>query len=120
MGKDSKTTYQIIWETVRHIPKGKVAIYGEVAEQSGLPNHARLVGYALHNLPNKTNVPWHRVINSRGEISLRATGENHSEQHKRLEKEGVKFHKNKVDLQKYGWLRKLRKKTQGDSNGNAY
>lgn len=109
MGRDSKTTYQIIWETVKHIPKGKIATYGEVAEQSGLPNHARLVGYALHNLPQHTRIPWHRVINSKGEISLRTVGENHLKQRRLLEKEGVKFIKNKVDLRKYGWLRKLRK-----------
>ena len=109
MRRDSKTTYEIIWETVRHIPKGKVATYGEVAEQSGFPNYARLVGYALHNLPEKSSVPWHRVINSKGEISLRTMGENHSRQRRLLEKEGVKFSRNKVDLQKYGWLRKLRK-----------
>ncbi|MCI0708490.1 MAG: methylated-DNA--[protein]-cysteine S-methyltransferase [Ignavibacteriae bacterium] len=106
---DTKSTYRIIWETVKHIPKGKAATYGEVAEQSGFPHHARLVGYALHNLPDGSSIPWHRVINSKGEISLRTVGESHNKQRKLLEKEGVKFNKNKVDLKKYGWLRKLRK-----------
>ncbi|HEX9829696.1 MAG TPA: methylated-DNA--[protein]-cysteine S-methyltransferase [Bacteroidota bacterium] len=109
MSSSSRTTYQIIWETVRHIPKGNVATYGEVAEQSGFPHHARLVGYALHNLPSKSTIPWHRVINARGEISLRTTGENHSKQRRLLEKEGVQFRGNKVDLKRYGWLSRLRK-----------
>ena len=108
-------TYRLIWDTVKHIPKGRVATYGEIAEQSGFPRHARLVGYALHHLPEKSTVPWHRVINSKGEISLRTAGENHSIQRTLLEREGVAFKNNKVDLQQYGWLRTLRR-----TNGNAY
>lgn len=100
----SSKTYEIILETVRHIPKGKVATYGEVAEQSGFPGQARLVGYALHNLPGKSGVPWHRVINSRGEISLPRIKEGHARQRKLLEKEKIIFKNGKVDLKKYGWL----------------
>ena len=58
---------------VRRIPQGRVATYGQVAALAGLPRHARQVGYALHALPEGTDVPWHRVVNAKGEVSLRAT-----------------------------------------------
>ena len=62
--------YDRIYEVVCRIPRGRVAAYGQVAAEAGLPGHARLVGYALHNLPDDTDVPWHRVVNARGGISL--------------------------------------------------
>ncbi len=62
--------YNRIYEVVCRIPRGRVATYGQVAAEAGLPGHARLVGYALHNLPDDTDVPWHRVVNARGGISL--------------------------------------------------
>jgi methylated-DNA-protein-cysteine methyltransferase-like protein len=58
-----------IFDVVRRIPAGRVLTYGDVAALAGLPGHARLVGYALHALPDGTTVPWHRVINARGGIS---------------------------------------------------
>ena len=58
-----------IREVVRKIPPGRVATYGQVALLAGIPGAARMVGYALHSLPPDTDVPWHRVINSRGRIS---------------------------------------------------
>src|SRR5262245_154669 len=60
-----------IYAVVRRIPKGRVATYGQVAALAGYPGHARQVGYALSALPSGTALPWHRVINARGEISLR-------------------------------------------------
>jgi methylated-DNA-protein-cysteine methyltransferase related protein len=65
------TRYERIYAAVRRIPYGAVATYGDVAAAAGLAGHARLVGYALHALPSSTTVPWHRVINARGRISLR-------------------------------------------------
>jgi len=59
-----------IWRVVRRIPRGRVATYGQVAALAGRPGQARQVGYALHALPPETTVPWHRVINARGEVSL--------------------------------------------------
>lgn len=70
MGKG--TLYPSIFDAVRSIPRGKVATYGQVAAMAGIPGHARLVGYALHTLEEETDVPWHRVINARGRISLHA------------------------------------------------
>src|SRR5213594_2204157 len=65
-------TYQRIYAVVRRIPRGRVATYGQIAELAGLEGRARQVGYALHALPSRTALPWHRVINARGEISARS------------------------------------------------
>lgn len=106
--KRAPSNYEIIWETVRQIPKGKVATYGEIAEQSGLPRQARLVGYALHNTPPGLDIPWHRVINSQGKISLPRQSGTSMKQKKLLLKEGIVFIGDKIDLKKYGWLRRLK------------
>ena len=70
--RHGEDTYARIYEVVRRIPEGRVATYGQVAALADLPGHARQVGYALHALPEGGNVPWHRVINARGAISLRS------------------------------------------------
>jgi O-6-methylguanine DNA methyltransferase len=64
-----KRRWERIYDVVRRIPKGRVATYGQVAALAGLPRHARQVGYALHVLPESSKVPWHRVINAKGEVS---------------------------------------------------
>ena len=106
----SKTSesYQIIWDTVRQIPKGKVATYGEVAKVSGLMGYARLAGYALHNTPSGLKIPWHRVINSQGRISFPRSSHHYLLQKKLLEKEGIEFKKGKIDFSTYGWLRTMK------------
>ena len=104
------TKYQIIWDTVRHVPKGNVATYGEVATVSGLVGQARLVGYALHSVPPGVKIPWHRVINSQGKISLPKSNGQYKRQKKLLEKEGIVFRKGKIDLSKYSWLRTMNKR----------
>ena len=97
--------YQLIYATVRSIPKGRVATYGQVAELAGLPRQARLVGYALNTLPHGSTVPWHRVVNSQGRISLRADGEGHDTlQRSRLQREGVRFSlQGAIDLGTFRW-----------------
>ena len=98
------TRYELIWSVVRRIPRGRVATYGQIAELAGLSGHARQVGYALHNLPDRSDVPWHRVINARGEISPRTGGDSHELQRMLLEAEGVRFTPSaRVDLQRYSW-----------------
>ena len=62
--------YEQVYEVVRLIPKGKVMSYGGVARQCGRPGVARAVGYALHMVPAHAHVPWWRVINSYGRISI--------------------------------------------------
>jgi len=96
-----------IWTTVRRIPRGRVATYGQIAALSGHPGQPRLVGYALHSLPPGLNVPWHRVVNARGEISTRATaivtGEEQIQQ-ALLEQEGIRFlSAGRLDLASYQW-----------------
>ena len=98
------STHQLIWEIVRQIPKGKVATYGEVAREAGLPGQARLVGYALHNLPINVDIPWHRVINAQGRISLPRAGGDYLKQKQLLLKEGIAFVNEKIELKKFGWL----------------
>ncbi len=80
-----------ILAVVRRIPRGRVATYGQVARLAGLPRHARHVGYALHGQPHGTPLPWHRVINARGAISLRGIDGAADTQRLRLEAEGVAF-----------------------------
>ena len=73
---------------------------------AGLPGQARLVGYALRALPEGSDVPWHRVINARGEISLRGAGSPERVQQALLEREGVRFgERGRVDLDRYRWKR---------------
>ena len=96
-------TYQRIWRTVRRIPHGRVATYGQIALIAGYPRHARLVGYALNRTPDRLDIPWHRVINVRGEISFPKGGSHYETQLNRLLEEGVEFVHDRVDLDRYGW-----------------
>lgn len=99
-------SYQRIYAVVRKIPRGRVATYGQVAALAGLKGHARQVGYALHALRVSTGVPWQRVINAQGKISLRKSGAGISQQ-MLLEDEGVEFDvAGRVSLRKYGWKRR--------------
>lgn len=102
--------YELIWTVVRKVPRGRVATYGQIAELAGLEGHARQVGYALHNLPAKSNVPWHRVVNAKGEISARTGGDSHELQRLLLEAEGVEFDaKGRMDLKRYRWRSVVKK-----------
>jgi methylated-DNA-protein-cysteine methyltransferase-like protein len=87
----SESRWKKFYDTVRKVPRGRVASYGQIAELAGLEGHARQVGYALHALPAKSGVPWHRIVNARGEISPRSAGDSHELQRMLLEAEGVKF-----------------------------
>lgn len=100
--KNYPELYLTIWKAVRGVRKGRVATYGQIARICGHRGHARLVGYALHNLPPNSGVPWHRIINSKGMISLRAHTGGHEMQKKLLEAEGVVFVDGRIDLSKYG------------------
>jgi methylated-DNA-protein-cysteine methyltransferase-like protein len=83
--------YARIYAVVRRIPRGRVASYGQVARLAGLPGRARQVGYAMHALPAGTGVPWHRVVNAQGKISLRRRPGPELTQRLLLEREGVRF-----------------------------
>ena len=98
------SNYKRIYSIVRRIPLGRVATYGQIADEAGLRGHARQVGYAMHALPEHTAVPWHRVLNAKGEVSRRSTPGWENEQRLRLEREGIIFDgRGRVDLKKVGW-----------------
>jgi methylated-DNA-protein-cysteine methyltransferase-like protein len=96
------SAYERIYAVVKRIPRGRVATYGQVATAAGLDGHARQVGYALHNLPGRSDVPWHRVVNGKGEVSPRTGGDSHELQRMLLEAEGVRFDaKGRIDLKTF-------------------
>lgn len=99
------TAYRTIYAVVSNIPKGRVATYGQVARLTGMPGHARLVGYALSSLPDRTSVPWHRVVNAKGQISVRSGGSPANVvQRLRLESEGVSFDEHgRIPLARFQW-----------------
>jgi methylated-DNA-protein-cysteine methyltransferase-like protein len=100
----NSSSYQRIYAVVRRIPKGRVATYGQVAALAGLGGHARQVGYALHTLATDRPVPWHRVINARGEVSPRKAPGSDLVQRELLEREGVEFSRSgRVDLARVRW-----------------
>jgi methylated-DNA-protein-cysteine methyltransferase-like protein len=99
-----QSRWEMVYAVVRRIPRGKVATYGQISRLAGLGGDARQVGYALHALPSGSRVPWHRVINSRGGISLHPRGGVDVTQRLMLEKEGVRFNAaGRTDLKRYGW-----------------
>jgi methylated-DNA-protein-cysteine methyltransferase-like protein len=93
-----------IYAIVRRVPRGRVTTYGTVARLAGLPGQARLVGYALSALDASSTVPWHRVINAQGRISLTDANGSRTEQALRLAREGVRVSASgAVPLATYGW-----------------
>lgn len=90
---------------IRRIPRGKVATYGQIAKQAGLPGRARLVGRVLKEQPATSKLPWHRVVNARGEISYASSRESADHlQRLLLEAEGIEFHgPGRIDLARYRW-----------------
>jgi methylated-DNA-protein-cysteine methyltransferase-like protein len=103
-----KTGYDWIYSIVSRIPRGQVATYGQIAELAGIPGQPRRVGYALSALSNDSGVPWHRVINARGEISTRSKARGKPLQRILLEQEGVVFDsKARVSLDRFRWQPKF-------------
>jgi len=108
---DRQIYFSHVWTLVQKIPPGKVSTYGQIAVMISPPGEmserdyrawgARWVGAAMAACPD--NVPWHRVINSQGKISIRSSG-GHLRQRELLEAEGVEFDaRDRVDLKRYGW-----------------
>jgi len=90
---------------VARIPRGRVATYGQIARLADLPGQARLVGYALAALDERSRIPWHRVVNARGRISLRSDdGPAGILQRLRLEREKVVFDaEGRIRLERFRW-----------------
>jgi methylated-DNA-protein-cysteine methyltransferase-like protein len=98
------TFFERTYHVVRMIPCGQVATYGQVAEIVSHRGAARTVGWALNALHRGTDVPWHRVINARGAISMRNRSQAAQAQRQRLEKEGISFDsQGRIDLDTYQW-----------------
>jgi len=95
--------YQRIWKFVAMIPNGRVASYGQIAGLAGLPRGARLVSRALRAAPASRNLPWYRVINSRGQIAIPTDQSVYREQIDLLRAENVMVIGGHVDMRIFGW-----------------
>lgn len=85
------------------IPPGRVCSYGRLAQLAGLGRGARLAGRWLSQLPDDTSLPWHRVLDSQGRLSLPADHPAAQEQLQRLLDEGVVVRNRRVNMARYGW-----------------
>jgi methylated-DNA-protein-cysteine methyltransferase-like protein len=96
--------FEKVYRIVRQVPLGKVTSYGAVARMLGNPRGARTVGWALHSIPENSDVPWQRVINSKGRISTSCREHGAGHQRDLLEAEGVEFdERGYVDWDRFGW-----------------
>ncbi|MEW5796297.1 MAG: methylated-DNA--[protein]-cysteine S-methyltransferase [Candidatus Zixiibacteriota bacterium] len=103
------TFHQRTIAVLKRVRRGKVVTYGQVAAMAGNPLAARQVVRTLNTASEKEKLPWHRVINSQGKISLKP-GQGYELQKKLLQKEGVKFGRGgQIDLKKYQWVPRRRK-----------
>ena len=97
-------SYEIIYAIVKRIPHGRVATYGQIAKLANLGGHARQVGYALNTLSSNTRLPWHRVINAKGEISTRKDPTCERRQRRLLEQEAIVFdERSRIALAQFAW-----------------
>lgn len=97
-----KGYFQQVYQVVRRVPAGRVATYGTVAALAGRAGDARTVGWAMRGLKRGSDVPWHRIINARGCLSLPSPAR--ELQRALLEREGVEFdEKGRIDLSRFGW-----------------
>jgi len=96
--------YNKIFELVAKIPKGYVASYGQIARMAGSPRAARSVGTALKHAPDSLNLPFHRVVNQKGEMAPEYVFGSRSPQRELLEAEGVCFLPNGcIDMEFFTW-----------------
>ena len=101
-----ESRWRSFYRLIARIPEGRVATYGQLAALAGFARNARQVGYALAALPEESPVPWQRVVNARGEVSLRKADDLGRSGYQRhlLEVEGVVFDLDgRIDLERFGW-----------------
>lgn len=104
MADPSRSKRARIYSVISLIPRGSVTTYGEIAAMAGVPGQARQVGYALAALTPDHDLPWHRVINAKGEISPRAEEGDVERQRALLEVEGIEFDSaGRTSLKRFGW-----------------
>ena len=94
---------QRVYITLAAVPQGKVVTYGQLGELAGLPRGARQVGYILRNLPPDTTLPWHRVINAAGKISLGPETDSGVRQRALLQEEGIVCNNGRISLKQFRW-----------------
>ena len=100
----TNNSFELIYQVVKQIPRGKVATYGQVALLAGNPKWSRVVGYALHVNPDPSTIKCHRVVNRFGETSKAFAFGGEDAQRQLLEDEGITFLPDgRVDLQKHLW-----------------
>lgn len=99
-----RTFSERVIAVIKAIPKSTVATYGQIARKAGNPRAGRQVAYILHSLSGKQKLPWHRVVNSQGGISLKK-GRGYELQKQLLIDEGIAFNADdKIDLKRFSWL----------------
>ncbi len=95
--------YQSFLQQLAAIPHGHICTYGVLAQQCGYARGARLIARWLSRLPPDTRLPWHRVINAQGKLSLNKNSSSGKEQYQRLLAEGIIARNGRIDLKHYGW-----------------
>jgi methylated-DNA-protein-cysteine methyltransferase related protein len=101
---DDPGVVERVWQVVALIPRGRVSTYGRVAAFAGIPGGARQVGRILSQLPRGTRIPWHRVVNAAGGISLPPGSAAHRRQRAALRSEGIEFGRTgRIRLSRFGW-----------------
>ncbi len=94
--------FQRVYQLVAQVPPGRVVTYGQIARALGVPRGARAVGWAMRQCPD--DLPWHRVVNARGDVSPRSADSHIGLQRALLEEEGVCGDlSGHIDLDRYGW-----------------
>ncbi|KAL2205917.1 DNA binding methylated-DNA--cysteine S-methyltransferase [Sarocladium strictum] len=123
--------FHAVYSAVCEVPYGKVTTYGHIAALVGTPQRPRQVGVCLKHLPsepssrfNHDNVPWQRVINSKGIISPRSQPEGTQNQAEALRAEGVEVTRSamgelSVDFQEYGWFPESLPSEEAEDEGDA-
>ena len=94
----------MIFQVIVQIPYGRVASYGQIARLAGIPKHPRLVGYVLKHMDADSSLPWYRVINSQGKISLsKLNDQGQNIQAQLLMAEGILVIGDKVKMKEFQW-----------------
>ena len=94
----------MIFQVIAQIPYGRVASYGQIARLAGIPKHSRLVGYVLKHMDADSSLPWYRVINSQGKISLsKLNDQGQNIQAQLLLAEGILVIGDKVKMKEFHW-----------------
>ena len=89
---------------IDQVPAGKVATYGQIAKLAGIPKNSRQVGTVLRSIPHGIEIPWYRIVNSKGEISTRGNPDSESYQRIKLESENVEFDRSgRINMRKHQW-----------------